>query len=131
MSFKKYENLASILLARLVRYCTKSCTYLASLAVKMKPFYNITRYKKILQESCKKICKIILLKDMIKSLQENCLANFSCKILARFFISCKKSLIFSAKLARFMKAFASLARKVLARFGCFLLDDFCWNGLQC
>ena len=38
LSCKKYVNLASIFLARFVRYCTKFCTYLTSLALKMKLF---------------------------------------------------------------------------------------------
>ena len=63
-------------------------------------------------------------------LKENYLTMFSCKIIARFFISCKKSFIFifSARLARYVQDLvkdpASLARKILARFACFLQDRF-------
>ena len=64
----------------------------------------------ILQELARKN-----LQDMIKILQENYLAR-SCKISARFFNSCKKSFIFSARLARFN------ARS--CKFAFFLQDDF-------
>ena len=43
--------------------------------------------------------------------------NFPCKILARFFVSCKKSFILVQDLA-------SLARTILARFAYFLQDRF-------
>ena len=43
------------------------------------------------------------MQDFDQLLQENNLTNFSCKILARFFISCKKSFIFSATLARYVQ----------------------------
>ena len=50
--------------------------------------------------------------------------NFSCKILARFFISCKKNFISSARLARYVQDLvqdlASLATKIFARFAYFL-----------
>ena len=68
---------------------------LASLALKMKLFLQD------MKNLARKIYKIIFLQDLIKILQENCLTIFSCKILARFFLSCKKSFIFSARLARF------------------------------
>ena len=45
---------------------------------------------------------------------------------ARFFISCKKSFIFSARLEDFVQDLASLARKRLARFAYFLQDGFYW-----
>ena len=47
----KYTNLASIFLARLARSCTKSCKYLASLALTMKLFWQDIKYlARILQE---------------------------------------------------------------------------------
>ena len=78
---------------------------LASLALKMKLFLQeLKNLALILQELAREIYKIIFLQDMIKILQENYLAIFlasSCKISARFLNSCKKSFIFSARLARF------------------------------
>ena len=68
---------------------------LASLALKMKLFLQDTK------NLARKNCKIIFLQDLIKIMQENYLAKFSYKIVARFFISCKKSFIFSARLVRF------------------------------
>ena len=63
-------------------------------------------------------------------MQENNLAILSYKILARFFLSCKKNFIFSARLARYVRDFAqdlgSLARKILARFAYFLQGGFYW-----
>ena len=54
----------------------------------------------------------------------------NCKILARFVMSCKKSFIFSARLARYMQGLvqdlASLVRKILARIVHFLQDSFYW-----
>ena len=55
--------------------------------------------KKSCKNLARKNCKIFFLQDLIKILQENYLTN-SCKILARFFTSYKKSFIFSARLAR-------------------------------
>ena len=63
----------------------------------------------------RKIRKIIFLQDHI--LQEKLCYNFTCKNLARFFISCEKSFIFSA-------------RKILTRFGYFLQDGFYWADLD-
>ena len=94
------NRFASIFLTRLARSCTKSCTNLVSLALKMKLFLqDIKNLARILH--ARKNCKIIFFQDLIKILQENYLANFSCKILAGFFTSCKKSFIFSARLTRF------------------------------
>ena len=59
-----------------------------------------------------------------QNLARNYLVIFSCKILAKFFTSCKKSFIFSARLAKYvqdiMQDIASLARKILVRlvFSC-------------
>ena len=52
--------------------------------------------------------------------------NFSCKILAGFFyVSCKKSFIFSARLPRYVQdILQDLARKILARLEYFLQDCF-------
>ena len=70
---------------------------LASLALKMKLFLQD------MKNLARKICKIIFLQD-------------SCKI----FISCNKSFIFSAKLARYVQDLVqdltSFTRKILARF---------------
>ena len=73
------------------------------------------------------------MQDLIKIFQENYLANFSCKILARFFISCKKSFIFSAKFARYVQDLAqdlaSLVRKYLAcKIYIFLARRFLLGG---
>ena len=73
----------------------------------------------------------MFLQDFDQILQENYLTIFSCKILARFFVSCKKSFIFSARLARYLQDLvqdlASLARIILARFAYFLQDGFYWD----
>ena len=69
----------------LARSCTKSCK-------------SCTKNEAFL---ARKICKIIFMQDFDQILQENYLTIFSCKILARFFISCKKSFILSERLARF------------------------------
>ena len=119
-----YQNLASIFLARLARSCTKSCKS----CTKQEAF--LARYEKSCKNLARKICKIIFLQDFDQILQENYLTIFSYKILARFFVSCKKSFIFSARLARYVQDLvqdlASLARKLLARFACFLQDRFYW-----
>ena len=98
--------------------CTKNEAFLA-------------RYEKSCKNLARKICKIIFLQDFDQILQENYLTIFSCKILARFFISCKKSLIFSARLARYVQdlvqELASFARKIFARFAYFLQDGFYWD----
>ena len=70
----------------------------------------------------------LFLQDLIKISQENYLAEFSYKILARFFISCKKSFILVQDLQDSVQHLASLARKILARFEYFLHDDFYWDG---
>ena len=75
-------------LAQILKSCTKNEAFLA-------------RYKKSCKKLARKYCKMNFLQDLIKVLQENYLRIFSCKILARVFISCKKSFIFSARLARF------------------------------
>ena len=81
---------------------------------------------KILQESCKKNLQDNFLARFDRNLAKNYLANFTCKILARNFISCKKSFIFSVRLARhvqdLVQDLAGLARKMLARFTYFLQD---------
>ena len=41
-SYKKSASLADIFLARLARCCTKSCTYLVSLALKMMLFLQVS-----------------------------------------------------------------------------------------
>ena len=71
----------------------------------------------------RKNCKIIFLKDMIKILQENYLANFSCKI---FYILARKTSFLVQDLQDLVQNIASLARKILARFGYFLQDGFYW-----
>ena len=89
---------------------------------------------RILQENfARKFCKIIFLQGFDHILQENYLTIFSCKFLSGFFVSCKKSFIFSARLARYVQDLvqdlASLARKILARFAYFLQDHFYWAEL--
>ena len=101
---------------------------LASLALKMKFFLqDLNNLARFLQEN---FCKILFLQDLDQILQENYLTILSCKILARCFVSCKKSFIFSARLARYVQDLvqdlASLARKKLARFAYFLQDSFYW-----
>ena len=70
------------------------------------------------------------MQDLTKILQEDYLEIFNCKYLAGFFIFCKKSFIFSVRLARYvqdlMQYLASLARKILARLEYFLQDRFYW-----
>ena len=52
-------------------------------------------------------------------------------ILARFFVSCKKSFVFSAILAKFVQdLMQDLARKILARLEYFLQDGFYWDITQ-
>ena len=84
--------------------CTKNEAFLA-------------KHKKSCKNLARKICKIIFLQELDQILQENYLTTFSCKILARFLISCKKSFIFSARLSRYVQDLvqdlASLARKYL------------------
>ena len=63
---------------------------------------------KLFLQDMKNLARI--LQDFDQILQENYLTIFSCKILARFFVSCKKSFIFSARFARFVQDVASLAR---------------------
>ena len=80
----------------------------------------------------RKFCKIILLQDLIKILQENYLANFLCKILVRYFsYILQEKLHFSARLARYVQDLVqdlgSLARKILARFADSLQDGFYWD----
>ena len=80
---------------------------------------------KILQESCEKNCKIIFLRDLINILQENYLKFLSCKILARFFVSCKKSYTFLVQdLQDLVQDLASLVRKIFAKLAYFLQDFF-------
>ena len=110
-SCKKYSYLASTFLARLARSCTKSCKS----CTKNEAF--LARYKMSCKNLARKFCKIIFLQDLDHILQENYFTIFSCKILARFFVSCKKSFIFSARLARYVQDLvqdlASLVRKYL------------------
>ena len=55
---------------------------LASLALKMQVFLQkLKNLALILQELARKLCKIMFLQDMIKILQENYIAHFSCKFL--------------------------------------------------
>ena len=84
----------------------------------------LTRYKKSCKNLARKNCKIIFLQDLIKILQENYLANFSCKVLARFFISYKKSFIFSAKLARFSARSCNSCKKNTCKIWIFLARRF-------
>ena len=68
----------------------------------------------MLIKSCKKLSHIATF------LQKSC----------NIFISCKKTFIFSAKLARYVQDLiqdlANLARKILARLAYFLHDGFYW-----
>ena len=98
-----YPNLASIFLARLARSCTKSCKS----CTKNEAFP--ARYEKSCKNLARKICKIIFLQDLIKILQKPYLANFSCKVLARFFTSCKKSLF----LVQDLQDMCKISRKIL------------------
>ena len=78
--------------------------------------------------SCKNLArknyKIILLQFLITILQEHCHANFSCKILVRFFISCKKNFIFSAKLVRFSARSCKFCKKNYFKIWIFLARWF-------
>ena len=74
--------------------CTKNEAFLA----------RIENFALILQELARKNCKISFLPDFNHILQFF-LAS-TCKISARFFNSCKKSFIFSARLARFLQDLA-------------------------
>ena len=115
---RNMQFLQVFFLARLARSCTKSCKS----CTKNEAF--LARYEKSCKNLARKFCKIIFLQDFDHILQQNYFTIFSCKILARFFISCKKSFIFSARLADFVQDLASLARKILARFAYFLQDRF-------
>ena len=109
----------------LARSCIKSCTCLASLALKMKLFLqDIYTLARILQENS----KIRFLQDLITILQENYLANVSCTILARFLYLTRKASFLAQDLQNLVQDFASLARKVLERFGYFLQDSFTGIG---
>ena len=82
LAILQYENLiVSIFLAR---SCTKSCTYLASLALKMTEAflarYSLENLIRILQEKI----KIISLQNFNQILQENYLTIFSSKTLEIF-----------------------------------------------
>ena len=91
--------------------CTKNEAFLA-------------RYKTFCKNLARKNCKIVFLQDLIKILQENYLANFSCKILARFCISCKKSFIFNARLARFIARSCKSCKKNTCKIWIFLARRF-------
>ena len=69
------------------------------------------------------------MQDFDQILQENNLTIIYRKILARFFISCKKSFInfLVQDLQDLAQDLASLARKILARFRYFLQDSFYWE----
>ena len=75
LSFMQFQNfniyntdasIASSFLARLARSCTKSCTYLASLALKMKLFLQD---KKSCNNLARKNCKKFFLQDFDQILQ--------------------------------------------------------------
>ena len=100
-------------LARFCKSCTKNEAFLA-------------RYKRSCKNLARKNCKIVFLQDLIKLLQENYLVKFSCKILARVFVSCKKSFILVQDLQDLVLDLASLTRKILVRFGYLLQDGFYW-----
>ena len=112
------QDLASIFLARFARSCTKSCKS----CTKNEAF--LARYEKSSKTLARKICKIIILQGLIKILQENYPATFSCKILARFFISCKKSFIFSVRLARFRARSCKSCKKETCKIWIFLARRF-------
>ena len=105
----------------------------ARLALKMKLFLQeLKNLALILQELARKNCKIIFLQDMIKILQENYLAIFSCKVLqdqCKIFQFLQEKLHFSASLARFNARSCKSARKILARLAHFLQDGFYWVSL--
>ena len=69
------------------------------------------------------------MQDFDQILQENDLTIISYKILARFFISCKKSFInfLVQDLQDLAQDFASLTRKILERFRYSLQDSFYWE----
>ena len=77
----------------------------------------------------RKICKIIFLQDFDQILQENYLTIFLGIFLQDFLaISCKKSSIFSARLARYVQDLVQdLVRKILSRFAYYLQDGFYWE----
>ena len=111
-----YVNLASIFLARSYTKSCKSCT-------KNEAF--LARYQKSCKNLARQSCNIIFLQDFDLILQDNYLTIISYKILAKFFVSCKKSFIFSARLARYVQDLVQdLARKIVARFTYFLQDSF-------
>ena len=95
---------------------------LASLALKMKLF--LSRYEKSCKNLARKFCKIVFLQEFDHILQENYLTNFSCKFLARFFVSCKKSFIFSARLARFSARSCKSCKKNTCKICIFLARPF-------
>ena len=97
---------------------------LASLALKMKFFLQD------MKNLARKICKIIFLQDFDQILQENYLTIFSCKILARFFISCKKSFIFSARLARFSARSCKSCKKNTCKIYIFLARRFLLGNIE-
>ena len=80
----------------------------------------LERWKKSCKILARKNCKIIFLQDLIKILQENYLADFSCKILTRFFISYKKSFNFSARLASYSAKSCKSYKKTTCKIWIFL-----------
>ena len=111
------NGLASIFLARFARYFIESCTYLASLTLKMKYFL----------QNIKNPASIRYLQVKI---QGNLLARFWSNLARQlsYIFSCKKSLVFSVSLARYVQDLvqylASLARKTLVYF---FSDSFYWE----
>ena len=100
---------------------------LARCALKMKLFLQDI---KSLQESHKKIMQDIFLARFLSNLARKLSYNFFLQDSCKIFVSCKKSFIFSARLARYVQDLvldlASLARKILTRFAYFLQDGFYW-----
>ena len=71
-------------------------------------------------------------KDFLARLIISCKMNLA-RCVQDLLESCKKSFIFTARLARFprcvqdiLKNLARLARNILARLACFLQDHFYW-----
>ena len=121
---KEYSSLASIFLAKL----EESCNLPQILQVLHKNENFLERHKNLSRALQEKL-KDNFLARSDQSLIAKLSYNFSCKILARFFyVYCKKSFIFSARLPRYVKDIlqdlASLARKTLARLEYFLQDCF-------
>ena len=123
-----YENLTSILHARLARSCIKSCKP----CTKNEAF--LARYKKFCK-SCKKNLSDHILAGVWSNVND--LALFSCKI----FISCKKSYVLVQDFQDMCKILHFLQEKYLQNLHSYFLQDYFywvskseewvwWNSIQ-